>query len=67
MAAVREIMPKPRKLQKRAGFTAKRKTLDDKFSNKDDVALFRIAKPIRKQNQDIAGEIFVKDDDNKLT
>ena len=28
--------------------------MDDKFSNKDDVALFRIAKQIRKQNQDMS-------------
>ena len=41
--------------------------LDGKFSNKDDVALFRIAKQIWKKNQDIVGEKCVKDDDNKLT
>ena len=40
--------------------------LDGKFSNKDDVALFRIAKQIWKKNQDIVGEKCVKDD-NKLT
>ena len=48
-------------------FTAKRMALDGKFSNKDDVALFRIAKQILKKNQDIVGEKCVKDDDNKLT
>ena len=41
--------------------------LGGKFSNKDDVALFRIAKQIWKKNQDIVGEKWVKDDDNKLT
>ena len=41
---------KANKVAKCAVFTAKRKALDDKFSNKDDVALFRIAKQIRKQN-----------------
>ena len=40
--------------------------MNDKFSDKDDVALFHIAKQIRKQNQDIIGEKCVKDDDNKL-
>ena len=54
MVAVRKIKPKPRKFAKRAVFTTKRKVLDDKFSNKDDVALFRIAKQIRKQNQDVS-------------
>ena len=43
---------KARKIPKRAVFTAKRKALDDKFSNKDDAALFSIAKQIRKQNQE---------------
>ena len=43
-----------------------KKALNDKFSDKDDVALFHIAKQIRKQNQDIIGEKCVKDDDNKL-
>ena len=47
-------------------FTAKRMALGGKFSNKDDVALFRIAKQIWKKNQDIVGEKCVKDD-NKLT
>ena len=40
--------------------------MDDKFSNKDDVVLFRIAKQIRKQNQDIVGVNCVKDDDNNM-
>ena len=40
--------------------------MDDKFSNKDDFALSRITKQIRKQNQDIVGEKCVKDDNNKL-
>ena len=40
--------------------------LDDKFSNKDEVTLFCIAKKIRKQYQDTVGEKRVKDDDNKL-
>ena len=40
--------------------------LDDKFSNKDEVTLFCIAKQIRKQYQDTVGEKCVKDDDNKL-
>ena len=43
-------------------FTTKRKALDDKFSDKDDVALFCIAKQNRKQNQDIVGAKCVKDD-----
>ena len=43
---------KAKKIPKRAVFTAKRKALDDKFSNKDDAALFSIAKQIRKQNQE---------------
>ena len=42
-----------------------KKALNDKFSDKDDVALFHIAKQIRKQNQDIIGEKCVKDN-NKL-
>ena len=54
MVAVRKIRLKPRKFAKRAVFTTKRKVMDDKFSNKDDVALFRIAKQIRKQNQDMS-------------
>ena len=47
-------------------FTAKRKVLDEKFSDKDDVTLFHVAKQIMKQNQDITGEKCVKDDDNNL-
>ena len=62
----KEDYAKAKKVANRAVFTAKRTALDDKFSNKDDVALFRIAKQIRKQNQDIVGEKCVKDDDNKL-
>ena len=61
-----EDYAKAKKVSKGAVFTAKRKALDDKLNNKDDVALFRIAKQIRKQNQDIVGEKCVKDDDNKL-
>ena len=37
---------KAKKVARRAAFTAKRKALDDKFSNRDDIALFRIAKQI---------------------
>ena len=62
----KEDYAKAKKVAKQAIFTTKRKALDDKFSNKDDVALFHIAKQIRKQNQDIIGEKFVKDNDNKL-
>ena len=40
---------KAKKVEKCAIFTAKRKSLDDKFSDKDDVAFFRIAKQIRKK------------------
>ena len=65
MVATRTIMPKPRKLQN-VLYLLTKKALNDKFSDKDDVALFRIAKQIRKQNQDIIGEKCVKDDDNKL-
>ena len=50
----KENYPKAKKVVKRAVFTTKRKVLDDKFGNKDDVALFRIACSL------------VKDDDNKL-
>ena len=51
----KEDYAKAKKVAKRAVFTAKRKALDDKFSDKDDVTLFCIAKAkqIRKQNQDI--------------
>ena len=62
----KEDYAKAKKVAKGAVFTAKRKALNDKFSNKDDVALFRKAKQIRKQNQDIVGEKCVKGDDNKL-
>ena len=62
----KEDYAKAMKVAKCAVFTAKRKSLDDKFSNKDYVALFRIAKQIRKQNQDVVGEKCVKDDDNNL-
>ena len=63
----KEDYAKIKTVAKRAVFTAKRMALDGKFSNKDDVALFRIAKQIWKKNQDIVGEKCVKDDDNKLT
>ena len=53
--ASKEDYAKAKKVAKHAVFTAKRKALDDKFSNKDDVALFHIAKQIKKQNQDIVG------------
>ena len=62
----KEDYAKAKKVAKRAVFIATRKGLDEKFSNKDDVALFRIAKQIRKQNQDIAAQKCVKDDDNKV-
>ena len=62
----KEDYAKAKKVAKSAVFTATRKALDEKLSNKDDVALFRIAKQIRKQNQDIVGQKCVKDDDNKL-
>ena len=62
----KEDYAKAKKVAKRAVFIATRKGLDEKFSNKDDVALFRIAKQIRKQNQNIVGQKCVKDDDNKL-
>ena len=62
----KEEYAKAKKVAKHAVFTAKRKALDEKFSNKYDVALFHIAKQIRKQNQGIVGEKFVKNDDNKL-
>ena len=65
MVATRTIMPKPRKLQN-VLYLLTKKALNEKFSDKDDVALFRKAKQIRKQNQDIIGEKCVKDDDNKL-
>ena len=42
----KEDYVKAKKVARRAAFTAKRKALDDKFSNRDDVALFRIAKQI---------------------
>ena len=61
----KEDYAKGKKVAKLVAFTAK-KALDDKFSDKDDVALFHIAKQIRKQNQDNVGEKCVKDDDNKL-
>ena len=64
MVATRTIMPKPRKLQN-VLYLLTKKALNEKFSDKDDVALFRKAKQIRKQNQDIIGEKCVKDD-NKL-
>ena len=57
--AVRAIMPKPRKLKNVL-------YLRQINTDKDNVALFRIAKQIRKQNQDIIGEKCVKQDDNKL-
>ena len=63
---IKEDSAKAKKVAKRDVFTAKRKALDEKSSKKDDVVLFRIAKQIRKQNQDIVGEKCVKDDDNKL-
>ena len=62
----KEDYAKAKKVAKHTVFTAKRKALDEKFSNKDDVALFHIAKQIRKQNQDIVREKCVKHDDNKL-
>ena len=46
----KENYVKAKKVAKQALFIAKRKALDDKFSNKNDVALFRIAKQIGKQN-----------------
>ena len=62
----KEDYVKAKKVAKHAVFTAKRKALDYKFSNKDDVALFYLAKLIREQNQDTVGEKCVKNDDNKL-
>ena len=62
----KENYAKATKVAKRVVFTAKRKVLDEKFSDKDDVTLFHVAKQIMKQNQDIIGEKCVKDDDNNL-
>ena len=62
----KENYAKAMKVAKRVVFTAKRKVLDEKFSDKDDVTLFHVAKQIMKQNQDIIGEKCVKDDDNNL-
>ena len=44
----KEDYAKAKKVAKCAVFTTKTKALDGKFSNKDDVALFRVAKQIRK-------------------
>ena len=62
----KEDYAKAKKVAKCAVFTAIRKVLDEKFSNKDDVALFYIATQIQKQNPDTVDEKRVKDDDNQL-
>ena len=52
----KEDYVKAKNVAKHVVVTAKRKALDDKFSHKDDIALFHIAKQIRKQNQDTVSE-----------
>ena len=52
----KEDYAKAKNTAKHVVVTAKRKALDDKFSHKDDIALFHIAKQIRKQNQDTVSE-----------
>ena len=57
---------KAKQVAKRTVFATKKKALNDKFNDKDVTALFRIAKQIKKENQDIVGQKCVKDDDNKM-
>ena len=48
-------------------FMKQKKALHEKFNNQNSIALFLIAKEIRKQNQDAVDERCVKDDRNYLS